>query len=265
MPIRRPSRASSPSASASRNSKRNSPASTLREARDLLSVADALVKKSVWIVGGDGWAYDIGYGGLDHVLASGRNVNVLVLDTEVYSNTGGQMSKVHPARRGRQVRRRRQAGRQEGPGHDGHELRQRLRGQGRHGRQRHAHRQGLPRSRGLRRAVAHHRLQPLHRPRLRPGARHGAAEGRGQLRLLAAVPLQPRPGRAGQESLPARFARRHHRPQGLHLQRDPLHHARQEQSGRGQGAAASWRRKMSPASGSSTNTCRATTTRPSRR
>ena len=62
-------------------------------ARDLLSLADKLVKKTVWIVGGDGWAYDIGYGGLDHVLASGRNVNVLVLDTEVYSNTGGQASK----------------------------------------------------------------------------------------------------------------------------------------------------------------------------
>jgi pyruvate-ferredoxin/flavodoxin oxidoreductase len=62
-------------------------------ARDLLSLADALVKKSVWILGGDGWAYDIGYGGLDHVLACGRNVNVLVLDTEVYSNTGGQASK----------------------------------------------------------------------------------------------------------------------------------------------------------------------------
>jgi pyruvate-ferredoxin/flavodoxin oxidoreductase len=66
------------------------------EARDLLTVADSLVKKSVWIVGGDGWAYDIGYGGLDHVLASGRNVNVLVLDTEVYSNTGGQASKATP-------------------------------------------------------------------------------------------------------------------------------------------------------------------------
>jgi pyruvate-ferredoxin/flavodoxin oxidoreductase len=66
------------------------------EARELASVADALVKKSVWIVGGDGWAYDIGFGGLDHVLASGRNVNVLVLDTEVYSNTGGQMSKATP-------------------------------------------------------------------------------------------------------------------------------------------------------------------------
>jgi pyruvate-ferredoxin/flavodoxin oxidoreductase len=66
------------------------------EAKNLLSLADYLVKKSVWIMGGDGWAYDIGYGGLDHVLASGKNVNVLVLDTEVYSNTGGQMSKSTP-------------------------------------------------------------------------------------------------------------------------------------------------------------------------
>ncbi len=66
------------------------------DAKQLLSLADYLVKKSVWIVGGDGWAYDIGYGGLDHVLASGHNVNVLVLDTEVYSNTGGQSSKATP-------------------------------------------------------------------------------------------------------------------------------------------------------------------------
>src|SRR6266581_3454843 len=64
--------------------------------QNLLSVADALVNKSVWIIGGDGWAYDIGFGGLDHVLASGRNVNILVLDTEVYSNTGGQSSKSTP-------------------------------------------------------------------------------------------------------------------------------------------------------------------------
>ena len=62
----------------------------------LLSLADYLVKKSVWILGGDGWAYDIGYGGLDHVLASGKNIKILVLDTEVYSNTGGQMSKATP-------------------------------------------------------------------------------------------------------------------------------------------------------------------------
>jgi pyruvate-ferredoxin/flavodoxin oxidoreductase len=66
------------------------------ESRQLLALADMLVKKSVWIIGGDGWAYDIGFGGLDHVLASGRNVNILVLDTEVYSNTGGQMSKATP-------------------------------------------------------------------------------------------------------------------------------------------------------------------------
>ncbi len=66
------------------------------EARDLLKVADTLARKSVWLVGGDGWAYDIGAGGLDHVLGSGMNVNVLVLDTEVYSNTGGQMSKATP-------------------------------------------------------------------------------------------------------------------------------------------------------------------------
>lgn len=65
-------------------------------AAQLMSIADNLARKSVWIVGGDGWAYDIGYGGLDHVLASGRNVNVLVLDTEVYSNTGGQSSKSTP-------------------------------------------------------------------------------------------------------------------------------------------------------------------------
>ncbi|AXC15123.1 Pyruvate-flavodoxin oxidoreductase [Acidisarcina polymorpha] len=68
----------------------------LPDIRNLLAVADTLVRKSVWIVGGDGWAYDIGFGGLDHVLASGQNVNVLVLDTEVYSNTGGQMSKSTP-------------------------------------------------------------------------------------------------------------------------------------------------------------------------
>jgi len=66
------------------------------ESKQLAAVADMLVKKSVWIVGGDGWAYDIGYGGLDHVIASGKNVNLLVLDTEVYSNTGGQQSKATP-------------------------------------------------------------------------------------------------------------------------------------------------------------------------
>ena len=74
----------------------NGSSSPAQVVQSLLSVADALVRKSVWIIGGDGWAYDIGYGGLDHVLASGRNINVLVLDTEVYSNTGGQASKSTP-------------------------------------------------------------------------------------------------------------------------------------------------------------------------
>ena len=71
-------------------------ATTKAQVRDLQSLAEALVKKTIWIVGGDGWAYDIGYGGLDHVLASGRNINILVMDTEVYSNTGGQSSKATP-------------------------------------------------------------------------------------------------------------------------------------------------------------------------
>jgi pyruvate-ferredoxin/flavodoxin oxidoreductase len=66
------------------------------ECKELLSVVDYLTDRSVWALGGDGWAYDIGYGGLDHVLASGKNINVMVLDTEVYSNTGGQASKATP-------------------------------------------------------------------------------------------------------------------------------------------------------------------------
>jgi pyruvate-ferredoxin/flavodoxin oxidoreductase len=70
--------------------------SKIPQAKNLAAVADSLVKKSIWIVGGDGWAYDIGYGGLDHVISTGRNVNLLVLDTEVYSNTGGQASKSTP-------------------------------------------------------------------------------------------------------------------------------------------------------------------------
>ena len=62
----------------------------------IVDLKDHLVKKSIWALGGDGWAYDIGYGGLDHVLASGENINILVFDTEVYSNTGGQASKSTP-------------------------------------------------------------------------------------------------------------------------------------------------------------------------
>ena len=164
---------------------------------DLRSVVDHLVRRSVWIVGGDGWAYDIGSGGLDHVLASGRNVNVLVLDTEVYSNTGGQMSKATAARRGRQVRRRRQDRAQEGPRPAGDRLRQRLRRPGRDGRRSPADADGLPRGGGLRRPVAGHRLQPLHRARHRDARRARPAVPRRRQRALAADPLRPRCGRAG--------------------------------------------------------------------
>ena len=69
---------------------------TCERALDILKGKDYLAKKSVWAFGGDGWAYDIGFGGVDHVLASGRNINILVFDTEVYSNTGGQSSKATP-------------------------------------------------------------------------------------------------------------------------------------------------------------------------
>ncbi len=98
-----------------------------------------LVKKSVWIVGGDGWAYDIGYGGLDHVLASGRNVNVLVLDTEVYSNTGGQASKSTPRAAVAKFAAGGKPGAEERPWPDGHELWQCLCGQRGDGRERRAY------------------------------------------------------------------------------------------------------------------------------
>ena len=135
-------------------------------ARDLLAVADELVKKSVWIIGGDGWGYDIGYGGLDHVLASDRQRQHPAArhrgllqhrrpDVEVDADWGGG-----------EVCRRRQAHSEERHCHDGHQLRPRLCGAHRHGRQRWADHEGLPGSRSLRRAVAHHRLQPLHRARL---------------------------------------------------------------------------------------------------
>ena len=93
------------------------------------------MKKSVWIVGGDGWAYDIGFGGLDHVLASRRDVNVLVLDTEVYSNTGGQQSKATPLGAAAKFAAAGKDDPEEGPRADGHELRPRLRGAGRLRRQ----------------------------------------------------------------------------------------------------------------------------------
>ena len=137
------------------------------DARRLESIADLLVRKSVWIIGGDGWAYDIGFGGLDHVLAAGRNVNILVLDTEVYSNTGGQTSKATPlgavakfAAGGKAVRKKDLAMHGDG-------LRQRLCRAGGLRREGRAHAARLPRSRVLPRPLADHRLLALHRPRHR--------------------------------------------------------------------------------------------------
>ena len=104
------------------------------EARDLASIADALVKKSVWIVGGDGWAYDIGYGGLDHVIASGREREHPGARYRGLLEHGRPGVEGHAARRGGEVRGGRQAFRQEGPRHDRDELRQRLRGEGGDGR-----------------------------------------------------------------------------------------------------------------------------------
>ena len=129
------------------------------ELRDLAALAGALVRKSVWMVGGDGWAYDIGYGGLDHVFASGRNVKILVLDTEVYSNTGGQMSKATPRGAVAKFAAGGQARSEEGSRHDGHDLRHRVCRACCHGRQRHPDLEGFSRSRGARRPVADHRLQ----------------------------------------------------------------------------------------------------------
>ena len=158
----------------------------------LSSIADTLVHKDVWIVGGDGWAYDIGYGGLDHVLASGRNVNVLVMDTEVYSNTGGQSSKATP----RAAAAKFAANGKNLPKKDlariamtyGNIYVARV-AMGYNDNQ---NPESLPRSGSLRRAFPDHCLHPLHRPRhqgneIRP---QSAGHGR-QIRCMDFVPLQP--------------------------------------------------------------------------
>ena len=207
-PINARRRASPSSAPAWRSLKSGWRAYTESWASQLSSLADVLVKRSVWIVGGDGWAYDIGYGGLDHVLASGRNVNVLVLDTEVYSNTGGQSSKATPlgavakfAAAGKPLPKKDLGMIAMSYGND-------LRGADRDGRQRRADRAGLPRSRGLRRPLPDHRLQPLHRARHRHDEGHEPAEARRRQRRLAALPLQPGPRRRRAEPADARLARR---------------------------------------------------------
>ena len=162
------------------------------EAKRLLAVADLLVRKSVWIVGGDGWGYDIGYGGLDHVLATGRNVKVLLLDTEVYSNTGGQCSKATP----RSAVAKFAAAGKRGPkkdlglmamsygtiyvasvamgAKDEHTLKVFLEAEAYDG------------------PGADHRLQPLHRSRHQHDDRDAKSEGGGELSAVAPLSLQSR-------------------------------------------------------------------------
>ncbi len=183
---------------------------------DLRSVVDHLLRRSIWIVGGDGWAYDIGSGGLDHVLASGRDVNVLVLDTEVYSNTGGQSSKSTPlgavakfAAAGKTIPKKDLALQAIAYGYVyvarvamGADPQQTL--------------TCLPRGGGLRRALAGARLQPLHRARHRDARRaRPAVPGRGQ-RALAAGPLRSDAAHDRRQPVHARLAETAHRADRLH-------------------------------------------------
>ena len=171
-PTRRPSIAQRARVAELLQTARAARRSACRSARS--ASADELVRSSTWIVGGDGWAYDIGFGGLDHVLGSGRNVNVLVLDTEVYSNTGGQASKATPRGAVAKFATAGKADRQEGSRRDRPQLRQRVRRAGRDRRQRHPDGQGAARGRRVGRPVADHRLLDLHRPRHRHGDVDGA-------------------------------------------------------------------------------------------
>ncbi len=180
------------------------------DAERALGVLEYLVPRSVWIIGGDGWAYDIGYGGLDHVLASGRNVNMLVLDTGVYSNTGGQASKATP----RAAVAKFAAAGKDMPKKDLGAIAMTYGNiyvaQVAYGANIDSVRARLPRSGSLSGAVADHRLRPLYQPGHRHDDRHRPAEGRRRERLLAAVPLRPGAGRRGQE--PAAARTRRHRP-----------------------------------------------------
>ena len=198
-PTRPPNRRSRPSAARVARLKERLAEARTPEARWLLSLADYLVAKSVWGVGGDGWAYDIGYGGLDQVLASGENINLLVLDTEVYSNTGGQMSKATPLAATAQFA----AGGKRTPKKNlayimatygtvyvaqvafaANQLQTRAGARG---------------GRGLPGPFPRRRVRPLHLPRLRSVARPRGDEAGRRLRALAPLPLQPGPRERGEE------------------------------------------------------------------
>ncbi len=192
---------------------------TSPDAATLSGLADYLVRKSVWILGGDGWAYDIGYGGLDHVLATGLDVNILVLDTAVYSNTRRAAIQGDSDGRVGEVRFERQRSPGEGPGASRHDLRQCVCRSPRGRRQGQANGRRIPRGRELARAVSPHRVQPLHRPRLRPREGSGAAASRGRLWALAPLPLRPAPNGQGRSAASARFRAGEGQGHRLHAKR----------------------------------------------
>ena len=167
--------------------------------KEALENQDMLVKKSFWMFGGDGWAYDIGFGGVDHVLASGEDVNVLVFDTEVYSNTGGQASKATPTGSVAQFAAAGKAAEEEGSGRYRHELWLCVCGADRHGRRHEPDPEGHPGGGSVSGPVPDHRLRPLHQPRHQGRHGHlpaGGEEGGGG-RLLAHLPFRsPQGGEA---------------------------------------------------------------------
>ena len=184
----------------------------------------------MWIIGGDGWGYDIGYGGLDHVLASDANVNILLLDTEVYSNTGGQMSKSTPIGAVAKFA----AGGKHMPKKDIAMMAIN------YGRAYVAHiAMGSNDGQTMK---AFLEAEAYDGPSLIIAYSHCIAHGYdlvhgidqqkagGQLRTLAAVPLQPDAGEGRQEPVRARLARAQHSAGAVHLQRDALHHAGEQQS-----------------------------------
>ena len=218
----------------------------------LLGFADDLVPRSVWIVGGDGWAYDIGFGGVDHVLASGRNVNLLVLDTEVYSNTGGQASKATPRGAVAKFASGGPPHGQEGPRGRRSGLRRRVRGPGGHGRQRRTDGQGPARGRGLARAVPGDRLQPLRGPRHRHEPDDGAHARRRALRPLAPLPLPPGRRRA-RATVPARQPPTGPDLPGVRDDRGTVRHARPQRSRAGRPTCSPSPRAMSTSAGATTS------------
>ena len=141
------------------------------KSKEILKDKDFLAKKSQWIFGGDGWAYDIGFGGVDHVLASGRDINIMVFDTEVYSNTGGTVLQGNSYRRDREIRGRRQGSEEERPGFHRHELRLCICGTDRNGRRYESVREGNRGSRSLSGSFPDHRICSLYQPRHQ--GRHG--------------------------------------------------------------------------------------------